>query len=226
MEDADKEIIGYAFFSDRQAPKHFAKIDYLLRSGIHIQRECPGPEEIFRFIETNFESLSEYYSDLFHLSLERAGEVYQNRYYFLDFENDQNRSRIPGDNRYKRYMETAHIVIGMLFLKMYKLDANIELDSVSSFIRLLFSEYEEEKKGLFRLIAGAKSEKTSDYLEADVVKEIGDAFYEFARLGWIRWEDDEQTRFKYMPAFERLRKKYEAQILGIDELIEKAHGEK
>lgn len=226
MENENQKELEYTFFTDRQVGDLLAKIDYTLRSGMHIQREYPRPEELFRFIERHYESLDAYYRNIFQLSLERAGEAYQNRYYYLDFEGVNNRSMIPGGNRFKRHMETAHIIVGMLFLKMYKLDANIEIDSVEAFIKLLFNEYEEEKKGLYRLIAGAKTEKTSDYLEADVVREINNAFDEFSKLGWILWENDEHTKFKYLPSFERLRKKYERQILGIDELIEQYDSEK
>lgn len=225
MENEYPESIVYPFLADKQLKTVFAKIDYALRSGIHIQRESAKPEEIFRFLERHFESLSAYYNDIFRLSLERCGESYQSRYYFLDFENDQNRSMIPSDNKYKRYLETGHIIIGMIFLKMYKLDANIELNSIEGFIRLLFAEYEDEKKGLFRLVAGAKNDKSSDYLEHDVVKEIHEAFAEFEKLGWIVYTDDEKIIFKYMPSFDRLRKKYEPQILSIDDIIKELEDE-
>jgi hypothetical protein len=226
MENEHPQNITYNFLADRQLGSLFSKIDYTLRSGMHIQREHPRPEEIFRFVERHHESLTDYYRDIFKLSLESGGEAYQNRYYYLDFEAENNRSMIPGNNRFKRYMDTAHIIIGMLFLKMYKLDANIELNSVEGFITLLFSEYEEEKNGLYRLIARAKSDKTTDYLENDVIREITNAFDEFSKMGWILWEDDEHKRFKYLPSFERLRKKYEMQILGINEIIEQYEREK
>ena len=221
MENVHSESIAYQFLNDKKAKSIFAKIDYFLRSGFHIQREYPKPEEMFKFIERYYEPLQEYYGDFFQLLLSQGGEALSTKYYYLDFEDENNRSKIPSDYRYKEYLNTAYIVIGMLFLKMYKLDANIELDSVNEFIQLLYVEYEEEKTGLFKLVANSQGEKSTEYLEKDVAKEIQDAFNEFGKLGWIMWTDEEQRKFKYMPSFERLRKKYEPQILNIDELIEK-----
>ncbi len=217
--------LNYDFLADRKVKDVFSKVDYFLRSGVHIQREHPKPEEMFRFIERNFESLHSYYSNLFQLQLTKGGEEQLNRYYFLDFEDENNRSKIPPDHRYRKYLETEHIIIGMLFFKMYRLDANIELDSVSDFIQLLFTEYEEEKKGLFKLIASAKTDKSTDYVDKEVIKEIKDAFDEFEKLGWIAWINEEKSKFKYMPSFERLRKKYQSQIMSIDELIQKLENE-
>ena len=219
MENEHSQNIVYEFLADREVKSVFSKIDYALRSGVHIQREYPRPERMFLFIEKYYDSLAAYYSDMYRLTLEKSGEDYYNKYYYLDFENEQNRSAIPGDSKYKRYMDSQHIIIGMLFFKMYRLDANIELDNIKDFIQLLFTEYEEEKNGLFRLIVGAKNEKTTDYLEQDVIKEINNAFGEFENLGWLVFLDDEKLTFKVLPSFERLRQKYERQILTIDEII-------
>ncbi|MGA6118707.1 condensin complex protein MksE [Sphingobacterium anhuiense] len=219
MENEHSETVAYKFLEDRLVKSVFSKIDYALRSGVHIQREYPGPEQIFLFIEKYYESLAQYYNDIYRLVLEKTGEDYYNRYYFLDFESEQNRSALPSDNKFRRLMETEHIIVGMLFLKIFKLDANFELDSVQEFIQLLFTEYEEQKNGLFKLIVGAKSDKVTDYLEQDAVKQIYNAFSEFEKLGWIIYLNDERIHFKVMPSFERLRKKYEAQILTIEEII-------
>jgi hypothetical protein len=224
MEDANSENIvniTYPFLDDRKAKEVFARIDYYLKSGIHIQREHPKPEEMFRFIEKNYDSLKLYYMDFFQLVLSKGGDELINRYYFLDFEDENSRGKIPSDHRYRKYLETAHIIIGMLFLKIYRLDANIELDTVTDFIQLLFTEYEEEKIGLFKLIASSKTDKSTDYVDKDVLKEIHDAFDEFEKIGWIMWLDDNKDKFKYMASFERLRKKYQSQIINIDEIINK-----
>jgi hypothetical protein len=220
MENDHSEKVNYAFLVHRKVRDVFGRIDYLLRSSVHIQRAHPKQEELFRFIEDNYESMASYYSDLFKLNMDKGGSDMVNRYYFIDYEADSNRSAIPaGDYRYKKYLETSHIIIGMLFFKLYKLDFYLDMDSVSEFIYVLFTEYEEEKSGLFRLIASSKNDKRTDYLEKEVLKEIRDAFDEFERLGWIFWDDDDKDKFSYMPSFERLRLKYQSQITNIDELI-------
>jgi hypothetical protein len=221
MENAHTKESDHSFLTDRKAKEVFARVDYFLRSGVHFQRENPKPEELFRFIERNYISLATYYFDFFKLALVRSGEEFTSRYYYLDLDEENNRASIPSDHRFKKTMDTAHIIIGMLYLKIYKLDGNIELDTVSDFVQILFTEYDEQKKGLFALIASAKNEKITDYLEKDVIKEIRDAFAEFEKIGWIVWDDENKNKFSYMPSFERLRKKYQAQILSMDELIQK-----
>lgn len=229
MENANSEIVTnktYTFLDEKKAKEVFSRVDYFLRSGVHIQREYPKPEELFRFIDKdqNYQSLKTYYSDFFQLTLAKGGEQLS-RYYYLDFEDETNRSKIPSDYRFKKHLETSYIIIGMLFFKLYRLDANIELDSVNDFIQLLFTEYTEEKNGLFRLIASANSERSTEYIDKDVIKEIRDAFDEFEKLGWIMWIDDSKDKFKYLHSFERLRKKYHPQINTIDEIINKLNGE-
>jgi hypothetical protein len=225
MENDHQEKIVYDFLWDKKARDFFGRLDYLLRSSVHIQREHPKQEELFRFIDRNYESLGRYYSDFFKLSVDRGGAELAGRYYFIDYEADSNRSAIPQDYRYKKYLETAHIIIGMLFFKLYKLEFYIDMDSVSDFIHVLFTEYEEEKGALFRLIAGSKNDKRTDYLDKEVLKTIRDAFDEFEKLGWICWDDDGNDKFTYMPSFERLRLKYQSQIVNIDKLINNAPDE-
>lgn len=103
---------------------------------------------------------------------------------------------------------------------MYKLDGNIELDSISEFISLLYEEYEEEKNALRKLINDNSSDKGSDLNDQrfeDVVKK---SFIKFGELGWLMWDDEnEKNKFKIMPSFERLRTAYQPQIETIDSLI-------
>jgi hypothetical protein len=108
----------------------------------------------------------------------------------------------------------------MLFIKMYKLDGNIELDSVSEFISLLFEEYEEEKKALRKLINDNSSNKGSDFNDIKFEDVIKKSFSKFGELGWLKWEDEnEKNKFKMMPSFERLREAYQPQIDTIDDLL-------
>ncbi|MBF9253240.1 hypothetical protein I2I11_08050 [Pontibacter sp. 172403-2] len=110
----------------------------------------------------------------------------------------------------------------MLFFKLYKLDGNIELDRISDFIALLFSEYEDEHTALRKLIADAMTDKSSDLTDERVGTVILKAFGKFNELGWIAWEDEqEKDRFKFLPSFERLRLLYQPQIFGMDELMKK-----
>ncbi len=217
MENASKqEISRLDFLNDKSTDDYFAKLDYKLRSGVHIQREHPLSEACFRYLDRNFESLKLYYKELFGVLLTRAGNQF-NTYYFIDFL-DGGRGNIHSD--YREYLRTEYVLIGMLYYKLYKLDGNIELDSVSDFISLLFSEYEEESDSLRKLIMDVSSDKSSDYTDEKLENIITKAFSKFSDLGWIAWEaDDEKNRFRHLPSFERLRSLYQSQILAIDELI-------
>lgn len=223
MENVNKESLNrYLFLADNKAHEVFAGLDYHLRNGVHIQRDYPLPGELFRFIDKYFESLEAYYNDFFRIILTKGGNEFET-FYFIDFE-EGNRGRIPTDNR--EYLKTEHVIIGMLFLKMYKFDGNIDLERVSSFAALLFNEYEEEKEALRKLIADASGDKSSDFSDYKIEEVITRAFAKFNDLGWIKWDSDKlKDRFTYMPSFERLRSLYEAQITGIGTIIKKASDE-
>lgn len=217
-DDYSENTVKYSFLYERKSLNVFAKLDYTLRSGIHIQREYPVDVNLFRFLNENenFESLREYYKDFFNLNLRKGGNEF-NQYYHLEL-NEDGKSSISSD--YRDYLKSEFIIIGMLFLKMYKLDGNIELDSVSDFISLLYEEYEEEKNALRKLINDNSSDKgtdTTDQRFEDIVKK---AFTKFGELGWLMWDDEsEKNKFKILPSFERLRVAYQPQIETIDNLI-------
>ncbi|PJR03554.1 condensin complex protein MksE [Avrilella dinanensis] len=217
-DDNSEKVEKYGFLYEKKALSVFAKLDYTLRSGIHIQREYPLDANLFRFLNenANFESLKNYYKDFFNLNLRKDGNEF-NQYYYLDL-NEDGKSNVPSDSR--DYLKNEFIIVGMLFLKMYKLDGNIELDSISEFISLLYEEYEEEKNALRKLINDNSSDKGSDLNDQrfeDVVKK---SFIKFGELGWLMWDDEnEKYKFKIMPSFERLRAAYQPQIETIDNLI-------
>ena len=219
MENAHSTAVArYSFLEDDKASQLFAKVDYQLRSGVHLQREYPGPQ-LYRFIDAAYtKGLPEYYSELFNLKLCKDGSEFDH-YYYLDFE-EEGRRCIPPD--YRDTLKTEYLLTGMLFFKFYKLDGNIDLQKVSDFVNLLFTEYEEEKECLRKLIADSSSDKGTDYSDEKIRDMIGKAFDKFSKLGWVAWEDGEKDRFGYMPSFERLRTLYQSQILKIDELIKSA----
>lgn len=217
-DDYSENTVKYRFLYEKKSINVFAKLDYTLRSGIHIQREYPVDVNLFRFLNENenFDSLREYYKDFFNLNLRKEGNEF-NQYYYLEL-NEDGKSNVSSD--YRDYLKIEFIIIGMLFLKMYKLDGNIELDSVSDFINLLYEEYEEEKNALRKLINDNSSNKGTDTTDQRFEEIVKKSFVKFGELGWLMWDDEsEKNKFKILPSFERLRVAYQPQIETIDNLI-------
>jgi len=217
-DEASEKIELYRFLHNTKTKSIFAKLDYTLREGIHIQREYPRNVNLYRFLSDsdNYESLKEYYKDFFNLNLMKEGSDFNN-YYFLNF-NEDGKGNVPSDNR--DYLKNEYIIIGMLFFKMFKLDGNIELESVSEFKALLYEEYEEQKNALKKLINDNYSDKSTDLNDHKFEVVIQKSFEKFGELGWLMWDsEDEKDRFKIMPSFERLRSMYQPQIETIDDLI-------
>lgn len=219
-DDLTEKIETYSFLNNKKAKSTFAKLDYTLRNGIHIQREYPLNVNLYRFLNDseNYESLRNYYKDFFNLNLIKEGSDFNN-YYYLNL-NEDGKSNIPTDNR--DYLKSEYIIIGMLFLKMFKLDGNIELDSISEFTSLLYEEYDEQKNALRKLINDNSSDKSTDLSDQRFEAVITKSFEKFGDLGWLMWDrDEEKDKFKIMPSFERLRITYQPQIETIDDLIKK-----
>lgn len=217
-DDNSEKIETYSFLNNKKAKSIFAKLDYTLRSGVHIQREYPLNVNLYGFLNESesYDSLKNYYKDFFNLNLIKEGTDFNN-YYYLNF-NEDGKGNVPSDNR--DYLKSEYIIIGMLFLKMYKLDGNIELDNVSEFTTLLYEEYEEQKNALRKLINDNSSDKSTDLSDQRFEIVIVKAFEKFGDLGWLKWErEDMKDKFKIMPSFERLRINYQPQIETIDDLI-------
>lgn len=217
-DDPTEKIEPYSFLYNKRAKSIFAKLDYTLRNGIHIQREYPKNVNLYRFLSDtdNYESLKNYYEDFYNLILVKEGSDF-NSYYYLNL-NDDGTSNVPSDNR--DYLRSEYIIIGMLFLKMYKLDGNIELDTVTEFTSLLYEEYEEQKNALRKLINDNTSDKSTDLGDKRFENVIAKSFEKFGDLGWLMWDkEDDKNKFKVMPSFERLRIIYQPQIETIDDLI-------
>lgn len=211
--------VRYSFMSDRAAKSTFAKLDYLLKSGMHIQRDFPKPVSLYTFLDKHFRSLQAYYYDFFEMLLKKEGEEW-NTYFYIDF-NEGSRGKIPTGNQYRDYLKPAYILIGLIFFKIYKLDGNIELAKISDFINLLYQEYDELLNKMQRVISSIESDADSDMNEEKLRNLVYKAFAEFEQLGWIARDSNDSDYFTYQPSFERLRRIYYPQIETIDEIIKR-----
>lgn len=223
-DDTEKDLnLRYAFMSDKVAKNTFAKLDYLLKSGMHIQRNFPKPVSLYAFLDKHFISLQAYYDDFFDMLLKKEGEEWDT-YFYIDF-HEGSRGKIPTDNQYRKYLKSEYILIGLIFFKIYKIDGNIELSKISDFINVLYQEYDELLNKMQRVVSSIESDADSDMNEEKLRILVYKAFTEFEQLGWIARDVNDSDYFIYQPSFERLRKIYYPQIETIDDIIKrKNHG--
>jgi len=206
--------IRYDFLTATGAKEIFGKVDFLLKSGSHIQYQHPDQEAEFVFIGRNAISLNDYYKDFFGLTLEKGG-IETDTYYYLDFENNR-RGAIPPERR--DFLCEESLIIGIFACKVYNIDFNAEESSLQTFMKLMREEYEEYKDDFYRLLAQTKNAYTTGEDDLELYKSIQSAFRDFKNLGWVYFKNDEQ--FVIMPSMERLRKLYAAEINNIRQLTE------
>lgn len=115
-DDTEKDLnVRYSFMLDKVAKKTFAKLDYLLKSGMHIQRDFPKPTSLYTFLDKHYTSLQAYYDDFFEMLLKKEGEEW-NTYFYIDF-HEGSRGKIPTESQYRWYLKSEHILVGLIFLR-------------------------------------------------------------------------------------------------------------
>ena len=165
------------FTLDPAAETIFAKLDYALRDGVHIQRNTDP--EAFRFLsnEHNEDSLRAYYEKYFRVKLQKRTNGGEN-YYFLDFMADH-RGNL-GDH-YER-LENHFLLIGFLLHRVMVLDRNIELKSITEFKRILRENYPNLQIHLNRLIARSSRQTENPEDTNTIGTVIKGAFERFKQL--------------------------------------------
>jgi len=204
----------YEFLTDPSAKDVFGKIDFELKSGMHIQFLHPEQESNFAFIERYHESLNQYYIDFFGVTLGRGGES-TDTYFYLDFE-EKKRGTIPPEQRY--FLSEEHLIIGLFACKVYAIDFNSEESTITTFKKMMREEYEEYKEDFYRLLAQVKTTTYTGDDDIELEKSIQSAFKEFKKLGWVYFKNEEQ--FVVMPSLERLRKLYADEINNIQRVTQ------
>lgn len=205
------EIMPWSFLMDSEAENYFAKIDYALKNGKHIQ-QWKEQTWWFRFIANNEDSLKQYYRNYFGVRLEYGGEADQ-KYYYLDFMPDS-RGNIPLDNRH--FLQNEFVIVGFMLYKTIYIDNYIELASIKAFQRMLRQDYEELKEGLFRVLAKAKNINVTQMNEHKMDSVVLSAMKAFEKLGWVELQED---TFEVLPSFQRLPRLYADYISNINDWL-------
>lgn len=211
MENDNNKNSITSFLLANNAKELFADIDYLLKDGMHFQRQGNQIRQ-FNFIDDNIESLKSYYQEFFDVELSEGGER-PNNYYYLDF-NRNNRGNIP--SRHRDIMKSEYVIIGFIIYKIIYIDKEIDLDSVKKLKDKIRIEYEDYKPGIYRLIAKSRNTTPGNLNDNAIDMTIQSALEEFKKIGWLELNKDE---FILLSAFDRLIKVYEEYILNIDETL-------
>jgi hypothetical protein len=200
-----------AFFNDADAEELFAKLDYQLKDGMHIQ-ERDHQFGLFYFLNRNEKSLMAYYEQYFGVNLSSGG-VGRDQYYYLEF-NQADRGGIDGEHRY--FLRAEYVIIGFLIYKIIYIDRNFEMDSVKKLQLSIQTDYEEFKDDLYRLLARLRRTGSTEFGDNRVADMVLDALKEFKKLGWVVLDED---YFDVMPSFQRLNKIYSDHISNFEEFI-------
>ena len=211
MENVDNKTTVSDFLYTDNAKELFAEIDYLLKDGMHFQRQGNQVHH-FNFIDKNVDSLRLYYQNFFDVELSEGGEK-PNNYFYLDFYGN---SRGNISSRHREILKSDYVIIGFIIYKIIYIDKEIDLNSVQKLKEKIRIEYEDYKPGIYRLIAKSRNITPGNLNDGAIDITIQSALEEFRKIGWIELNKDE---FSLLPAFDRLIKVYEEYILNIDETL-------
>lgn len=207
----DINISPISFFDDPEAESIFARLDFGLKDGIHIQSHSTQ-YDLFNFLVKHEDSLRLFYAKYYGLKLSCAG-VGENLYFFLDF--------IPGDRGeidvdHRNFLKPEYVVIGFFIHKICYIDRNFDLNSVKKLQLVILHDYEDMKPDLNRLLAKLRKSNTTTLTDSKISDIIVETLKEFKKIGWIVMEED---FFDVLPSFQRLVMLYKDYINNIDELI-------
>lgn len=211
MENVNNKATVSDFLYAENAKEFFAEIDYLLKDGMHFQKQG-NQIRYFNFIDKNIDSLKLYYQDFFDVELSEGGEK-PNNYFFLDFFGNSRGNISP---RHREILKSEYVIIGFIIYKIIYIDKEIDLDSVQKLKEKIRIEYEDYKPGIYRLIAKSRNITPGNLNDNAIDTTIQSTLEEFRKIGWIELSKDE---FGLLPAFDRLIKVYEEYILNIDETL-------
>lgn len=211
MENEHKEDIKVKFLSHPDTKELFASLDYMLKDGVHIQREGKQAQ-FYNYLNANEDSLRAYYQYLFNVELTFGG-VEPDGYYFLDFIGST-RGKIDSGHRY--HMKSEHVIIGFIIYKIFFIDKQIDVASIKDLQKKIRIDYEDLKPGIYRLIAKSRNTNPGNLNDEAIDAAVESTLKEFKKIGWVNLSNGE---FDPLPAFDRLITIYEDLINNFDETL-------
>lgn len=214
MEDANKK---YGFLESEEANNLFADLDFMLKSGQHIQN-YPHQVEFFNFIEKYEDDIRLYYRTLFKVNLAGKGSDYT-RYFFLEIDEE---SRGIVKTRSKK-LSPEYTLLGILLLKIHRIDKYFINDIYIPDLIQLIKSNDEYKNYIYNLFAKRRDKEATDIDEATIDEWVRNALTQFERLGWIHFDPRNKDLFEIMPSIDRLFTMYSYEIHNIDRLIDETN---
>ncbi|TND10525.1 MAG: hypothetical protein FD123_167 [Bacteroidetes bacterium] len=214
MENANKK---YSFLETDEAENLFAELDFLLKSGQHVQN-FPHQTDLFNFLEKFEDELRMYYKNLFKVALVTKGTDYT-RYFYLELD-DESRGIVK--TRSKK-LSPEHTLMGILLLKIHRIDKYFINDIYVPDLIQLVKSNEEYKSYIYNLFAKRREKEATEIDENTIDEWIRNSLKEFERLGWIHFDHRNKELFEIMPSIERLFTMYSYEIHHIDRLIDESN---
>lgn len=211
MANEHTENIRALFLNHPDTQDLFASLDYMLKDGVHFQREG-GQAKYYNYIYSNEDSLRAYYQYLFNVELTFGGTEVSG-YYFLDFKGST-RGQIDASHRH--HMKSEHVIIGFIIYKIFFIDNQIDVVSVKDLQKKIRIDYEGLKPGIYRLIAKSRNTNPGNLNDDAIDATVESTLREFKKIGWVTLNDDE---FDLLPAFDRLIAIHEDLINNLDEIL-------
>jgi chromosome condensin MukBEF MukE localization factor len=207
----------FGFLSEELSQKYFARLDFALKSGRHIQNS-ESERTLFNYCDTFYDELRHYYETLYQVQFECSSSQL-GKYYFLDFAEDHS-GKFTGDQKPDTLDEMA-VIFGILLLNMEHEEV-VKVSHIFSVEEVLDYIFDKEhKENFLRLLTRADESSFYGKDNAELQTKLRSALNKFEKLGWIRWvnKTSEQT-FEVMPSLERLYLLYKYEIDHVDKFLE------
>ncbi len=213
MENANS---NFPFLNTEQAKKYFADADIALKQGKHIQ-DYGSDIRIFSFVDEYFDKgLEDFYKEFFGMNLVRDNSD-NGRFYYLDFPED-GKGKLRKENRSKD-LEDEKVIFAILFLNLYKEKFFEQKEFLWQDLEQIFKE--SEHKELWQAILYGKIKQNyTPKEELDVKDRVRRILYDFEKLGWIVFKNQDEIYFEILPSIERISTLYKDVINNIESIEE------
>lgn len=205
--DDIQELVSCAgFLLHPNTPKLFGRLDFDLRSGVHIQ-DVPFQHTFYTYLEENIDTLIPFYEIAHQLKLTHLTDGHY-KYYFIDFPNPPSRGGIPEDHRH--FLEDEQVIVGFLLYKILLLDGRVGIDSFENLMTVIEEDYQDLHSLLYEKLGQVRNRnQPGNSGQKRLAIAIDSALSEFTKIAWFERRGD---FIAPLPAFRRLALVYSNHI--------------